>query len=237
MANAYDGPPNASNSNADLKRQAEEKLMSDVQKLGKGELPKEEREKVIAQSRKILMQTRGKDKQIMGLSMLASQVARAGDKQLAAEIMRDAEGLVNPNPKNYQDFMYTWMLASGYAEADPDKAFPILESAIGRANDLIAAFVKVGEFIDVTEEMISDGEAQVGAFGGGMIRGLSRELGVAETTIQTLVKADFGKTRALTNRFERPEVRILAKMLVLRSVLGKKPEASAEEQVKKVMEN
>ena len=220
----------------EVQRSAEEKLMTDVQKIGKGELPKEEREKVIAQSRKILMQSRGKDKQIMGLSMLASQVAKAGDKQLAAEIMRDAESLVNPQPKNYQDFMYTWMLASGYAEADPDKAFPILESAIGRANDLIAAFVKVGEFIDVSEEMISDGEAQVGAFGGGMIRGLSRELGVAEATLGTLIKADFGKTRALTNRFDRPEVRILAKMLVLRTVLGKKPQASAEEQVKIVMD-
>jgi len=219
----------------DAKQSAEEKLMSDVEKIAKGELPKEEREKVVAQSRRILMQTRGRDKQIMGLSMLASRVAKAGDKELAAEIMRDAESLVNPNPKNYQDFLYTWMLASGYAESDPDKAFPILESAIGRANDLIAAFVKVGEFIDVTEEMISDGEAQVGAFGGGMIRGLSRELGVAEATIGTLIKADFAKTRALTNRFERPEVRILAKMLVLRSALGKKSETSAEEQVKKVI--
>ena len=60
-------------------------------------------------------------------------------------------------------------------------------------------------------------------------------MGVAESTLISLVRADFAKTRALTNRFDRPEVRILAKMLVLRSVLGKKPEASAEEQVKKVM--
>lgn len=167
--------------------------------------------------------------------MLASQVARAGDKDLAAEIMRDAEALVNPHPKNYQDFMYTWMLVSGYAESDPEKAFPILESAIGRANELISAFVKVGEFIDVTEEMISDGEAQVGAFGGGMIRGLSKELGVAEATLGTLIKSDFAKTRAMTNRFDRAEVRVLAKMLVLRAALGKDFELSAEERIKKAM--
>ena len=69
-----------------------------------------------------------------------------------------------------------------------------------------------------------------------MIRGLSRELGVAEATLGTLIKADFGKTKALTNRFDRPEVRVLAKMLVLRSILGKNaPPASAEEQVKKAM--
>jgi hypothetical protein len=234
----YAGSVNTANTNiqVDPKVEAEEKLMADVQKIGKGELPKEEREKVVAQARKILMQEKGKDKQIMGLSMLAAQVAKAGDKELASQIMRDAESLVNPQPKNYQDFIHTWMLASGYAESDPEKAFPILESAIGRANDLIHAFIRVGEFIDVTEEMISDGEAQVGAFGGGMIRGLSRELGVAEATLATLIKADFGKTKALTNRFDRPEVRILAKMLVLRSILGKNaPPPSAEEQVKKVM--
>jgi len=239
----YAGPVNTygsgsanANTNADPRREAEEKLMADVQKIGNGELPREEREKVVTQARKILMQNKGKDKQITGLSMLAAQVAKAGDKELAAQIMRDAEALVNPQPKNYQDFMYTWLLVAGYAESDPAKAFPILEGAIGRANDLIHAFVKVGEFIDVTEEMIADGEAQVGAFGGGMIRGLSKELGVAEATLGTLIKADFGKTKALTNRFDRAEVRILAKMLVLRSVLGKNaPPESAQEQVKKVM--
>jgi hypothetical protein len=118
--------------------------------------------------------------------------------------------------------MYSWMLASGYLESDPDKAFPILEDAITRANNVISAFVQVGEFIDVTEEMISDGEVQVGAFGGGMIRGLSRELGVAESAVDRLVRADFARTKTLTNRFDRPEVRVLAKMLVLRAVLGKK---------------
>jgi len=242
----YAGPVNtvgmASNSNSnrwqqeqDANRQAEERLMGDVAKIGKGELPKEEREKVIAQARKILMQTQGKDKQIMGLSMLAASVARV-DKDLAAEIMRDAEGLVNPYPKNYQDFMYTWMLAAGYAESDPEKAFPILEEAIGRANDLISAFITVGEFIDVTEEMISEGEVQVGAFGGGMIRGLTKELGVAESTLATLTKADFEKTKALTNRFDRVEVRVLAKMLVLRSILGgNAAQPTANEQMKKVL--
>lgn len=226
------GSANGAPSTSNEGQSAEEKLMTDVVKIGKGELPKEEREKAVAQARKILMQTQGKDKQIMGLSMLAAQVSRAGDKELATEIMRDAEGLVNPNPKNYQDFIYTWMLAAGYAESNPDKAFPILEDAIGRANNLITAFVSIGEFIDVTEEMIADGEVQVGAFGGGMIRGLSKELGVAESTLQTLTKADFEKTKALTNRFDRAEVRVLAKMLVLRSVLGKKSDITAQDKIK-----
>ena len=52
------------------------------------------------------------------------------------------------------------MLAGGYAEVNPDKAFPLLESTILRANDTISAFVKVAEFIDVNEEIIADGEVQ-----------------------------------------------------------------------------
>jgi hypothetical protein len=136
--------------------------------------------------------------------------------------MRDAEAIVNPSPKNYQDFMLTWMLVSGYANSDPDKAFPLLEETIGRANDTLAAFIKVGEFIDVAEEMIQDGEVQVGAFGGQMVRGLTSELGMADSTIQVLAKADFGKTKNLTNRFDRTEIRVLAKMMILRAVLNPK---------------
>ena len=210
------------------REKAEQQLLEDVKSLDTKQLPKEEREKIIIQARKILLQTPGKDKKIVGLSMLAAQVSKDGDKELAADIMKDAQNLVNPQPKNYQDFLLTWMLVSGYAEADPEKAFPLLEDTIMRANETISAFIKVGEFIDVAGEMIQDGEVQVGAFGGSMIRGLTSELGMADATLQTLAKADFTKMKTLTNRFERTEVRILAKMLILRAVLGGKEKVPGE---------
>ena len=56
----------------------------------------------------------------------------------------------------------------------------------------------------------------------GMTRQLAGSLGMAESTIATLIKADFAKTKNLTYRFDQPEVRILAKMMVLRTVLGDK---------------
>ncbi len=207
---------------AEEREKAEKQLQEDVAKLGTKELPKEEREKIVTQARKILLQTPGKDKKILGLSMLAAQVAKMGDKELAGDIMRDAQNLINPSPKNYQDFLLMWMLASGYAEADPEKAFPLLEDTIMRANDILAAVVKVGEFVDVAGEIIDEGEVQVGAFGGSMIRGLTSELGMADSTLRTLAKADFIKTKNLTSRFDRSEVRILAKMMILRAVLGDK---------------
>jgi hypothetical protein len=229
---AYTGTNTAapmSNSNSAVEREArreaqleaEQKLYEDVLGLGSKNLPKEDRDKIVAKARKQLAAAPGRDKKIMGLSMLAAQVAQAGDKELAAEIMKEAASFANPSPKNYQDFLLNWILASGYAKVDPARSFALLDELIGRANETISAFVKVGEFIDVAEEVIQDGEVQVGAFGGSMVRGLTRELGVADDTLKTLAAADFGKLKASTNNFDRPEVRVLAKMLVIRAILGK----------------
>jgi hypothetical protein len=80
--------------------------------------------------------------------------------------------------------------------------------------------------MDVAEEMILDGEVQVGAFGGQMVRGLTKELGMADATIQQLAKADFGKMKNLANRFDRAEIRVLARMMVLRAVLNPKGSAT-----------
>lgn len=210
------------------KAKAEAKMLEDMKKLGQSDLPKEERDKVIAQARKIIAETKGKDKKIVALGILATSVAKLGDKDLANEIMLDAERMVTANPKNYQDFMYTWLLAGGYAEANPDKAFPLLESTIMKANGTLDAFVRVAEFIDVQEDMVSDGEVQVGAFGGEMIRGFTRELGAANSLIRQLADADFNRTKGLAATFDRTEMRVLAKMLVLRAVLDKKTESKPD---------
>jgi hypothetical protein len=212
-------------------RKEQEEMMKNLQTLGSKELPKEEREKIIAQSRKTISGIGNKSEKLIALSMLASQVAKLGDKELAADVLKDAQTLVNPSPKNYRDFLEVWFLASAYAETDPDKAFPILDDAIYRLNDTLAAFVKVGEFMDVSGEMIDDGEVQVGSFGGSMISSLTGELGVANATLRNLAIADFTKTKTLTNKFDRTEVRILAKMMILRAILGdeKKDGVKSEE--------
>ena len=201
-------------------RKERQEMIVKLQTLGSKELPKEEREKIITQSRKIISGIGDKSEKLMALSMLAAQVAKLGDKELAADLMKDAQTLVNPSPKNYRDFLEVWFLASAYAETDPDKAFLILDDTIFRLNDTLAAFVKVGEFMDASGEMIDDGEVQVGSFGGSLLSGLTGELGIANAPLRSLAVADFTKTKALTNKFDRTEVRILAKMLILRAILG-----------------
>ncbi len=203
-----------------------EKLIEDVKNIDAKKLSKEEREKAVGQARKIIADIKEPTQRLFAMSALASQIALAGDNELASQIMDEARAFINPSPKNYQDFIQTWMLAGGYAQVDSAKSFPLLEDAIFRLNDTISAFIKVGEFMDVQGEIIEDGEVQVGSFGGSITRDLTRNLGQADMTIRKLAIADFGRTKGLTNKFDRQEVRVLAKMLVLRAVLGNKKQAA-----------
>jgi hypothetical protein len=216
-------------SNPNSKTESQEEALEDLQKLGDKQLPKEEREKIIAKARKEISKMKVREQKILALSGLAAQLYKWGDKEAASEIMVDARSLVNLQPRNYKDFLGVWMLASGYAQADPDKAFPILEDAISRLNETIGALIKIGEFIDVDEEIIEGDEVQVGSFGGELTRGVLSMAGVANITIRALANADFARTKALANKFDRAEVRILAKMLVIRAVLGEKETKAAVE--------
>ncbi|MDQ3750629.1 MAG: hypothetical protein M3367_16675 [Acidobacteriota bacterium] len=204
------------------------KLADRLQNLGTKKLSEDERKKVVEESRKIIAETVDRDQKLLALSTLALRIAKLGDKELASAIMKDAQNLLNLQPKNYREYIEIWMLVSGYAQIDAEKAFPILETTVFRLNDTISAFVKVGEFIDVSGDMIDDGEIQVGSFGGEMTRGMLGSLGASDSTVRNLAAADFTRTKSLTNKFERQEVRILAKMLILRAVLANKSEVREE---------
>lgn len=220
-------PWNGSNSNSGMdpkadaqwKRRAEERSVLDgLAKMQQGSLPKEEREKILANARKIISGMRDPADKVAGLSMLATQVVKA-DKDLAMELMRETDRLAPVNPKNYQDFLVCWMVASGYAAVDPEQAFPRMENLISRANETINAGVKIAEFIDVTDQIVVDNELQVGAFGGSVLRDLTVQTKIADNTLRQLADADLQRTKQLTDRFDRPEIRVLAKMMIIRAML------------------
>ncbi len=230
MHSAMTAPPPAPAPKMSTEQNAQKQLLESVQTLGTKQLSKEEREKIVGQARKTIANIKDPNQKMFALSALALQVNTLGDKELAGQIMDEAKNSVNLQPKNYIEFMQIWMLAGGYAQVDAPKAFPLLEDAIFRLNDTISAFVKVGEFMDAGGEIIEDGEVQVGSFGGSMTRELLRNLGGADATIRSLAKTDFARTKDLTNKFDRTEVRILAKMIVLRALFNDKKETAKKEE-------
>ncbi len=128
-------PMRTASANGQAQKDEQEEMMKTLQTLGKKELPKEQREKVIAQARKIIAATPNRQQKIFALSALAAQVSKFGDKELAGDIMKDAQGLLVSAPKNYQDFMEVWILASGFALTEAEKACdrPVGTDSIGQA--------------------------------------------------------------------------------------------------------
>ncbi len=225
---AEDAPPSPMTDSNTSRAATQKKLMEDVASLKTKTLSKEERQKVVEQARKIIASVKNREQKLFALSALAAQVALSGDKESASQIMDDARSLINPQPKNYREYTETWIVITGYAGVDTEKAFPMLENTIFRLNETISAAIKVAEFIDTSNDIIEDGEVQVGSFGGEITRGLLRSLGTIDMTIQNLAKADFVRAKALTNKFERQEIRILAKMIVLRGILGESHPSNGE---------
>ena len=215
-------------------KSTQEKLGESLEKLADDKLTTEERQKFINQAREIIASIQNRSQKISLLSGLALRAAQLGDKELASDIMRETGSLISSQPTTYQDYLETWMFASGYAMIDAEKAFPILENTIFRLNDTISAFIKVGEFMDMRGEIIEDGEIKVSGFGGNISKSLLGSLGIAEPIMRSLAVADFTRTKGLATKFDRMEVRIIAKMLILRSILAEnKDEPSVEELLKK----
>lgn len=222
---------------AEIKAQAEKTdLMEALRDPKNSKISDENKEKFVGDAKRVIEKMDEPIEKITALSGLALSIKQLGDEKLASELMSEASLLINSQPVNFMEYMQTWMLASGYSSIDAEKAFPILEDAIFRLNDTISAFVKVGQFIDVSGEMVIDDEVQLGSFGGGMTQGLLGSIKVADSTISNLATANFAKTKSLADRFNRPEVRILAKMMILKSILGDDAEES-EVYTEKIVED
>ncbi len=196
------------------------KMSDGLEKLGKGKIPDAVKDKMIALVRAQVAKTEDPLAKTAILGVFAAQMSKMGEQETALQLMNEAESFASQNPINYLDFMQNWMLASGYAQVAPEKAFPILEDSIYRLNETVSAFVKVAAFMDVSGEIIENGEVQVGTFGGGMIKQVSGNLGQTNESLKLLADADFARTKNLTNRFERTELRVLARLLILRAVFS-----------------
>ncbi|MCO6511822.1 MAG: hypothetical protein J5I65_13610 [Aridibacter famidurans] len=158
------------------------------------------------------------------LTAAAVGLKRLGDERLADEIVNEALGHVTSNPRNYEDFMNIWILAGGLVEVRPDIAFTRLEDAVFRLNDVVNAAITIAEFIDVDNDFVQDGELLIGAFASGMTAQMSRMLLAGDSAILGLAAADLARTKALAEKFDRAEVRIMAKTLVLGVVLSERSE-------------
>jgi hypothetical protein len=163
---------------------------------------------------KLLPSIRLKEKRAEAMAAIAVLLDKKGEHDEALKLLDEAQTLVKVDLKSDSQSNALLAVMLAYSLIDPSMAFGMIEPIVDRANDNIAkllfldkviksGFVKNGEIIMQQPGMISPDFA-VFRYGKGVV---------------ALAKADFNRTKAMADRLQRNELRILARLLIVQALL------------------
>lgn len=172
----------------------------------------------IEEARKILATLRTNEERVMLLAQLAGGAAAKGEKKIALQLLDEARALIGQRAKNINQLGAQLAVARGYAQLDPSRSLAILEPIVDQLNELLGAAIVLGGFF--VDELVKDDEVMLGPFA--MLFNLASNEFISQyvADITALARADFNRTRALVERFQRDEVRAMMRLLLAESVLS-----------------
>ncbi|PYS84993.1 MAG: hypothetical protein DMF70_04840 [Acidobacteria bacterium] len=162
---------------------------------------------------KLLPLVRLKEERARAMAELAILLEKKGEHGEAVKLLDEAQALVKVDLKSdsQSNALLAFMLA--YALVEPAKAFAIIEPIVDRAND------------DISKLLLLDKIVKSGATKNGEIllsqprMPLDFEMLKYGPGVVALANADFSRTKALADRIQRPELRILGRLLLAQSIL------------------
>jgi len=138
--------------------------------------------------------------------------------KLALKFLDDARNLVAKRAMDYKDFEDQIKVADAYAAMDSKKSFEIMDAGIAQLNELLqAATVLNGFEVDIFKE----GELSLRA--NNDLVGMISRYGVE---LSALAKVDFDSARGSADKFQLPEPRMNARLMIVQSILGTQPVAN-----------
>ena len=135
--------------------------------------------------------------------------------KLALRFAEDARALVTKRASDYRDLENQVRVAELFAPLDPKRSFEVLEPGIAQLNELLqAATVLNGFEVDI----FKDGEMSMRPNDDlvGMVVRFGGELAA-------LAKVDFEGARGTAEKFQLPEPRMNARLMIVQGVLGTRP--------------
>jgi len=164
--------------------------------------------------RKLLPRIERKEERARAMAELAMLLKEKGDDTEAASLLDDAAGLIKTNFKDERQTNALLSLLCAYALVDPPKAFALAERVVDRANTQISLLLLVDRVVKSgavkKSEIILD---QAG------ILPLDYLVFIYGKGVAALARVDFNRTKALADRFDRNELRLLAHLLIVKGVL------------------
>jgi hypothetical protein len=174
---------------------------------------------------KLLPQVRRKEERARAMAQLAIKLEQKGDHDEAVKLLGEAETLVKTDFRSETKTNALLGLLLAYALVDPNKAFAIIERTIDRANDEISKAALVDKI--VKSGAFKKGEILLQHSGHSMVDFALFKYGKG---VRALATYDFGRTKAVADRFQRNELRLMARLLIAQALLqqGAKQEPSAQ---------
>lgn len=158
---------------------------------------------------------KSKERRARALAELAVALALKGDKKAASQLLEEARELVDRRPDNEREVEALLEVARGYALVEPAKTFEMIDPLIDQANDMLTAAALLAKF-GQADGVFRKGELilwpGLGDLGGAYARYVK--------ALGELARVDFDRTKAAADRFNRDEARLMARVVVARSVLS-----------------
>lgn len=164
--------------------------------------------------RKLLPKVRLREQQARVMTELAMVLHEQGKRDEALTLLDEAQSLIKIDLQDETKSNALLALMLAYALIEPSRAFVIAERTIDRTNDDVAKLLLVDKLLKTG--FLKRGEIIMNH------SGLNLDAGVLKYRkgVVALARADFSRTRAAAERFERHELRIMAKLMLAQAILG-----------------
>jgi hypothetical protein len=174
--------------------------------------------KQIDELRELLPKIRRKEERARAMIETALILKEKGADAEAATLLDEAAAMIKADLKSETHTNALLTLLCAYALLDPPKAFALAERTIDQANSQISMLM-------LLDRVVKSGAVKKSEFileQGGMMP-LDLLLFRYGKGVTALARADFTRTRALADRFERPELRIMARLMIVKGLLSSEP--------------
>ena len=164
--------------------------------------------------RNLLPKIRRKEERARAMAELALLLKEKGEDEEASTLLDEAATLIKTDLKDDKQTHALLTLLCVYAIVDPAKAFTLAERTVDQANSQISLLMLLDRVVKTgavkKSEIILD---QAG------ILPLDFLLFRYGKGVAALAKADFNRTKALADRFERNELRLMAQLFIVKGLL------------------
>jgi hypothetical protein len=178
----------------------------------------------VEELQKLLPTIRLREQRALAMAELAMMLDKKGRHEEAVKLLQDARPLIKIDFNSDTQSRAFLAVLMAYALIDPPQAFTMAEPIIDRANDNISKLLLFDKIVH--SGAVKNGEIVM------QDPGVPLDFALIKygRGAVALANADFNRTKALADRFQRTELKVMARLLIVQSILRsldspEKPEA------------